>query len=116
MLIPSSKISFWELSLFNEAIFKSNLKNSIDLAQSRACCRWQILHAKNPKIVFDVTAPLRVTRGIQLTFSRSFSETFRIRKNEDFDGPYLENENELLKNSFETVFRASESGDRGQLV
>ena len=35
MLIPSSKISFWELSLFNEAIFKSNLKKFNDhLAKS----------------------------------------------------------------------------------
>ena len=60
--------------------------------------------------------PLRVTRGIERTFPRSFSETFQISKNEDFNGPYLVNENEFLKNSFETVFRASESCDRGQLV
>ena len=57
-----------------------------------------------------------MTRGIERTFPRPFSETFRISKNEDFNGPYLENENEFLKNSFETVFRASESCDRGQLV
>ena len=37
-------------------------------------------------------------------------------KNEDFNGPYLENENEFFKNFFETVFRASKSRDRGQLV
>ena len=40
MLISSSKVFFWELSLFNEAIFKSNLKNLIDhLAQSTVRCR-----------------------------------------------------------------------------
>ena len=70
----------------------------------------------NSKIVSDVTAPLLMTRGIERTFSRPFSETFRISKNEDFNGPYLENKNEFLKNSFETVFRASKSCDRGQLV
>ena len=59
---------------------------------------------------------MRVTRGIEHTFLRPFSETFRISKNEDFNGPYLENENEFLKNSFETVFRASKSCDRDQLV
>ena len=63
-----------------------------------------------------ITAPLRVTPGIERTFPRPFSETFRIRKNEDFNGPYFENEKEFLKNSFETVFRASKSCDRGQLV
>ena len=68
------------------------------------------------KIASDVTAPLRMTRGIERTFSRPFSETFRISKNEDFNGPCLENENEFLKNSFETVFRASKSCDRDQLV
>ena len=57
-----------------------------------------------------------MTLGIERTFSRPFSETFRISKNEDFNGPYLENENEFLKNSFKTVFRASKSYDRGQLV
>ena len=57
-----------------------------------------------------------MTRGIERTFPRPFSETFRISKNEDFNGPYLENENEFLKNSFETVFRASKSCDRDQLV
>ena len=57
-----------------------------------------------------------MTRGIERTFSRPFSETFRISKNEDFSGPYLENKNEFLKNSFETVFRASKSCDRGRLV
>ena len=57
-----------------------------------------------------------MTRGIERTFSRPFSETFRISKNEDFNGSYLENKNEFLKNSFETVFRASKSCDRGQLV
>ena len=57
-----------------------------------------------------------MTRGIERTFSRPFSETFRISKNEDFNGPYLENKNEFLKNSFETVFRASKFCDRGQLV
>ena len=67
-------------------------------------------------IASDVTAPLRVTRGIERTFPRAFSETFRISKNEDFNGPYLENENEFLKNSFETVFWASKSCDRDQLV
>ena len=61
-------------------------------------------------------APLRVTRGIERIFSRPFSETFRISKNEDFNSPYLENENEFFRNSFETVFRASKSRDRGQLV
>ena len=71
---------------------------------------------KESKIASDVTAPLPVTRGIERTFSRPFSETFRISKNEDFSGPYLENENEFLKNSFETVFRASKSCDRDQLV
>ena len=39
-----------------------------------------------------------------------------MSKNEDFNGPYLEKENEFLKNSFETVFRASKSCDRDQLV
>ena len=38
------------------------------------------LTCKEPKIVFEVTAPLRVTRGIERTFSRPFSETFRISK------------------------------------
>ena len=57
-----------------------------------------------------------MTRGIERTFPRPFSETFRISKNEDFNGPYLENENEFLKNSIETVFRASKSCDRDQLV
>ena len=57
-----------------------------------------------------------MTRGIERTFPRPFSETFRISKNEDFNGPYLENQNEFLKNSFETVFRASKSCDRDQLV
>ena len=70
----------------------------------------------NSKIVSDVTVPLLMTHGIEHTFSRPFSETFRISKNEDFNGPYLENKNEFLKNSFETVFRASKSCDRGQLV
>ena len=74
------------------------------------------LTCKEPKIASDVTAPLHVTRGIERTFPRPFSETFRISKNEDFNGPYLENENEFLKNSFETVFRASKSCDRDQLV
>ena len=74
------------------------------------------LSCKESKIASDVTAPLPVTRGIERTFSRPFSETFRISKNEDFSGPYLENENEFLKNSFETVFRASKSCDRDQLV
>ena len=108
---------FLELSLFNEVILKSNLKNSIaHLAQSTARCRWQIIYENNPKIVFDVTAPLRVTRGIHHTFSRPFSETFRISKNEDFNSPYLENENEFFQNSFETVFSASKSRDKVQLV
>ena len=57
-----------------------------------------------------------MTRGIERTFPSPFSETFRISKNEDFNGPYLENENEFLKNSLETVFRASKSCDRDQLV
>ena len=69
---------------------------------------------RNSKIVSDVTVPLSVTRGIERTFPRPLSETFRISKNEDFNGPYLENKNEFLKNSFETVFRASKSCDRGQ--
>ena len=56
-----------------------------------------------------------MARCIERTFPRPFSETFRISKNEDFNGPYLENENEFLKNSFETVFRASKSCDRDQL-
>ena len=68
------------------------------------------------KIVSDVMAPLRVTHGIECTFPRPFSETFQISKNEDFNDPYLENENEFLKNSFETVIRASKSCDRSQLV
>ena len=74
------------------------------------------LTCNESKIASDVTAPLPVTRGIERTFSRPFSETFRISKNEDFSGPYLENENEFLKNSFKTVFRASKSCDRDQLV
>ena len=76
----------------------------------KSCLRW------NSKIVSDVTAPFLMSRGIERTFSRPFSETFRISKNEDFNGPYLENKNEFLKNSFETFFRASKSCDRGQLV
>ena len=72
------------------------------------------LTCKNSNIVSDVTAPLRVTRVIERTFHRPFSETFRISKNENFNDPYFENE--FLKNSFETVFRASKSCDRGQLV
>ena len=74
------------------------------------------LTCKKPKIASDVTAALLVTRGIERTFPRPFSETFRISKNEDFNGPYLENENEFLKNSFQTVFRALKSCDRDQLV
>ena len=74
------------------------------------------LHAVNPKIVFDVTDPLCVTRGIERIFCHPFQETFRISKNEDFNGSYLENENEFFKNSFATVFRASEFRFRGQLV
>ena len=66
------------------------------------------LTCKELKIASDVTAPLRVTRGIERTVPRPFSETFRISKNEDF--------NEFLKNSFETVFRASKSCERDQLV
>ena len=34
----------------------------------------------------------------------------------DFNSRYLENENEIFKNFFETVFRASKSRDRGLLV
>ena len=103
--------------MFNEAIFKSNLKNfNEQLAQSTARLSLINLACKEPKIASDVTAPLRVTRGIERTFPRPFSETFRISKNEDFNGPYLENENEFFKNSFETVFRASKSCDRDQLV
>ena len=74
------------------------------------------LTCNESKITSDVTAPLPVTCGIKRTFSHPFSETFRISKNEDFNGLYLENENEFLKNSFETVFRASKSCDRDQLV
>ena len=59
------------------------------------------------------SCPLRVTRGIGRIFSLPFSEPFQISKNEDFNGPYLENE--FFKNSFETVFRASKSRG-GQLV
>ena len=66
--------------------------------------------------MFDVTAPLRVARGIESTFSRPFLETFQISKNEDFNDLYLENEKEFFKNSFETIFRASKFRDRGQLV
>ena len=66
--------------------------------------------------MFDFTAHLRVTHGIERIFSHPFLETFRISKNEDFNGPYLENENEFFKDSFETVFRSSESRGRGQLV
>ena len=68
------------------------------------------------QIISDVTAPLRVTRDIERTFPRLFSETFRISKNEDFNGPYLENENVFFKNRYETVVRASKSRDIGQLV
>ena len=53
---------------------------------------------------------------MERTFPRPFSGTFQISKNEDFNGPYLENENEFLKNSFETVFRASKFCDKDQLV
>ena len=53
---------------------------------------------------------------MERTFPRPFSETFWISKNEDFNGPYLENGNGFLKNSFETIFRASKSCDRSQLV
>ena len=34
----------------------------------------------------------------------------------DFDSRYLENENEFFKHSFDTVFRASKSRDRGQNI
>ena len=47
----------------------------------------QILLARNSKIVSDVTAPLRVTRGIERTFSHPFSETFRISKKRRFQRP-----------------------------
>ena len=104
---------FWELSLFNEAIFKSNLKNlNEQLAEHSSLSLINLTH----KELKDLTASLRVTRGIERTFLRPFAETFRISKNEDFNGPYLENENEFLKNSFETVSRASKSCDRDQLV
>ena len=67
MLISSFKISFWKLPLFNEAISKSHLKNSSDhLVQNT--------HTENPKIVFDVKAPLRVTRGMERTLSCPSSE------------------------------------------
>ena len=75
-----------------------------------------MLLARNSKIVSNVTAPLRVTRGIERTFPRSVSKTFRISKNEDFNSPYLENENAFFTNSFQAVFRAPKSRDRGQLV
>ena len=66
--------------------------------------------------MFDVPAPFRVTRSTEHIFPRPFLETFRISKNEDFNGPYLENKNGFFKNSFETVFRTSESHDKRQLV
>ena len=61
-------------------------------------------------------APFGVASGIERTFCSPFLETFRISKNEDFNDPYLKNEIEFFKNSFETVFRASNSRDRGKLV
>ena len=66
--------------------------------------------------MFDAMATLLVTRGIARTFPCLFSETFEISKNEDFNSPYLENIFESFKNSFESVFRASESRGRAQLV
>ena len=48
-------------------------------------------------------------------FKREFFKR-EFFKREFFKSRYLENENEFFKNSFETVFRASKSRDRGQLV
>ena len=46
----SSKIYFWELSLFNEAIFKWNLKNfNEQLAHSTARYRWWTLLATSQR-------------------------------------------------------------------
>ena len=79
----SSKISFWELYLFHEAIFKSDLKNPNDqLEQSSRTLIDKSSVARNSKIVSDVTAPLRVTRGIERTFpllSRKPSESVKTK-------------------------------------
>ena len=61
-------------------------------------------------------APLGVTCSIECTSPHPLSETFQISKNKDFNGPYLENENEFFTKSFKTFFRTSESRDRGKLV
>ena len=90
--------------LVNEAIFKSNLKNSNDqLAQALSLIN---LTWKELKDRLWRHGSFACDSRCRTHILRPFSETFRISKNEDFNGPYLENENEVLKNSFETVFRA----------
>ena len=61
-------------------------------------------------------ASLRVTRGIESTFPHPFLETFRISKNEDINGSYLENKKRIFQKFLRNCFQGFKSRDRGQLV
>ena len=62
------------------------------------------------KIISDVADRNRPTIGKRWKLRICPAEFF------DFNSRYLEDENEFFKNSLETVFRASKSRNRGQLV
>ena len=64
------------------------------------------------KIINDVTDRNRPT----IFFGKRWKPRICPTEFFDFNSRYLENENEFFKNSFETVYRASRSRDRGQLV
>ena len=64
------------------------------------------------KIISDVTDRNRLT----IFFGKRLKPRICPTEFFDFNSRYLENKNEFFKNSFETVFRASESRNRGQLV
>ena len=71
-----------------------------------------ITFALRAKIISDVTDRNRPTIFFRKTMKPRICPTEFF----NFNSRYLENENEFFKNSFETVFRASKSRDRGQLV
>ena len=64
------------------------------------------------KIISDVTDRNRPT----IFFGKRWKPRICPSELFDFNSRYLENEKEFFKNSFEIVFRASKSQDRGQLV
>ena len=64
------------------------------------------------KIIKNVTDRNRLT----IFFGRQWKPRICPEEFFDFDSRYLENENELFKNSFETVFKASKFRDKGQLA